>query len=203
MHNSSYDKMETFVEQYLDKDKKLKILDIGSQDVNGSYRKLFENPNWDYTGADMCEGNNVDIILNNVYRWNDIPANTYDVIISGQALEHVEYFLNTMYEINRLLKTNGKVCIIVPSGGYEHRYPLDCWRFYPDGMKALAVYAKLNPLETYTQWDDLSYTDGSNDWHDSALIAEKPKYKLKDKISFLIKREMLYFCLPGWVKKKI
>ncbi len=70
MHKSSYDKMKQFVDKYLDKDKKLKILDIGSQDVNGSYKELFENDNWTYIGADMCESKNVDFVLKNVYRWN-------------------------------------------------------------------------------------------------------------------------------------
>ena len=29
-----------------------------------------------------------------------------------------------------------------PSRGPEHRYPNDCWRFYPDGYRALAKYAR-------------------------------------------------------------
>jgi len=200
MHKSSYDKMKQFIDKYLDKNKKLRILDIGSQDVNGTYRQLFENQNWDYIGADMEDGKNVDIILKNVYRWNNIKANSFDVIISGQAIEHIEFFWHTMYEINRILKPSGKVCIIGPSGGFEHRYPLDCWRFYPDGMKALATYSKLNILEAYTQWDNLSYDDGSDVWHDSVLIAEKPIFSLRNKISFFIKRELLYICLPGHLK---
>lgn len=50
-------------------------------------------------------------------------------------------------EISRVLKDEGMACIIAPSGGVEHRYPLNCWRFYPDGFKALAKYSGLNKLK--------------------------------------------------------
>ena len=195
MHKSSLNKMEKFVHKYLDVDKKLKILDIGIQDINGSYKQFFKFENWSYTGADMVPGNNVDIILTNVYQWDNIPSGSYDVVISGQAFEHIEFFWVTMYEISRILKPDGICCIIAPSGGFEHRYPIDCWRFYPDGFNALARYAKLQPLEVYTQWEDDQDKDSSA-WHDSVLIAKKPIYTLKGVISFWLKRRMQYFIIP-------
>ena len=39
---------------------KMEVLDIGSQDINGNNRFLFFNYN--YTGVDIGEGNNVDVI---------------------------------------------------------------------------------------------------------------------------------------------
>lgn len=41
-----------------------------------------------------------------------------------------------------------------PSSGPEHRYPVDCWRFYPDGMRAFAKIARLHCIEVYTDWDN-------------------------------------------------
>ena len=132
MHTSSYQNMRVFVDKYLQnyKSKKIKILDIGSQDINGSYKPLFENGNWEYKGLDICRGENVDIVVTNIYNWKEVRSNSYDVVISGQALEHIEYFWLTMYEISRVLKNEGLCCIIVPSSGPEHRYPKDCWRKY-------------------------------------------------------------------------
>ncbi len=181
MHTSSVDKMRAFIDKYLapKKNDALLIMDIGSQEVhvNGSYKPLFQDyPNWNYRGVDMVAGNNVDIVLNDIYDWSQIPANSVDVIISGQAFEHIEYFWLSMQEIARVLKPGGVCCIIAPSSGYEHRYPVDCWRFYPDGFQALAKYARLNPIETYTQWEDSSaYDEGTNCWHDSVLIAKKDR----------------------------
>jgi SAM-dependent methyltransferase len=181
MHTSSVDKMIDFRDKYLSpkKHQNLTIMDLGSQEVheNGSYKPLFKDmPAWKYLGLDMVAGNNVDIVLKDPYHWKEIASNSADVIISGQAFEHIEFFWVSMLEIARVLKPGGLCCIIAPSGGYEHRYPVDCWRFYPDGFAALARYAKLNPIETKTQWEDSpKYDEGTNCWHDSVLIAKKER----------------------------
>jgi len=179
MHQSSYDKMTDFVHKYLQQmsDKPLIILDLGSQDINGTYKPLFSLPAWKYIGLDMAEGKNVDIVIRDPYSWKDIRSDYADVLISGQTFEHIEYFWLTMKEISRVLKPGGLCCIIAPSGGIEHRYPTDCWRIYPDGFRALAKYAGLEPLEIFTQWENRDYPDGSDIWHDSVLICRKPEKK--------------------------
>lgn len=189
MHESSYQKMALFVEKYLTgfKNENIKVLDIGSTDINGSYKNLFENKNWQYHGADIQSGNNVDIILKNGYDWKNILSNSYDVVISGQALEHIEYFWVTILEIARVLKSGGLCCIIAPSGGVEHKYPLDCWRFYPDGFKSLARYANLEALEVYAEFEPEKYSDASEMWMDCVLIAKKLPYHIKRKYFYFIK----------------
>ncbi len=193
MHTSSVHKMMAFRDKYLEpkKNESLLILDIGSQEVheNGSYKPLFKNfPQWQYRGVDMVSGNNVDIVLQDTYDWSQIKSNSADVIISGQAFEHIEYFWLSMMEVARVLKPGGVCCIIAPSSGYEHRYPVDCWRFYPDGFRALAKYAKLTPVEVYTQWEDMEhYEEGDNCWHDSVLIARKDQaYGMRDSLKRLL-----------------
>jgi SAM-dependent methyltransferase len=174
MHTSSYQNMKNFVEKYLSmyKDKSLKILEVGSQDVNGTYRPLLNQKNWSYTGLDICEGPNVDIVVEDIYNWKRIHSNSYDVIISGQAFEHIEYFWLTMNEIARVLKPKGLCCIIAPSSGPEHKYPIDCWRFFPDGLEACAKYAKLDTVEKFTCWDSKLYGE-ENIWKDTVLICQK------------------------------
>lgn len=176
MHIGSLDKMKKFVDKYLRNygHKNIKILDVGSQDVNGSYKQFFNNPKWEYTGLDMVPGKNVDIVLKDVYNWTEIESNSYDVVVTGQVFEHVEFFWVTILEIARVLKEGGICCIIAPSNGVEHRYPVDCWRYYPDGFRALAKYAGMNILEVYTQWKNVGYPDGSDIWKDSVLICQKP-----------------------------
>lgn len=176
MHQSSINKMQSFKEKYLQdkQSENLIIFDLGSQNIGGSYKPIFDSPNWKYCGVDVETGENVDIILRNAYSWDEIQSSSVDVLISGQTLEHIEYFWITIMEIARVLKSGGICCLVAPSSGYEHRYPVDCWRFYPDGMRAIAEFAKLEVLETFTQWKDEDYADGSNVWHDSVLIARKP-----------------------------
>jgi hypothetical protein len=79
-----------------------------------------------------------------------------------------------MLEVARVLKPGGICCILAPSSGPEHRYPTDCWRFYPDGMTSLAHFAQLEVIEATTQWEDKGYADGSDWWHDSMLVCRKP-----------------------------
>lgn len=136
MHRSSKKRMGEFVQKYLDHSRKLRILDVGSYDINGSYKELFTSPNWEYVGADIEEGPNVDILLKHHYQWN-IPEESFDVIISGQCMEHVEDLKEWISPMKKILKKDGLVCIIGPNKFKEHRHPVDCWRIFPDGMRFL------------------------------------------------------------------
>ena len=146
MHKSAMFRMEWFVNNYVPKDKEVKVLDVGSYDVNGSYRRLFGN-NVKYTGLDMSSGKNVHIVPKDIYSWTEIEDNTYDVVISGNAFEHIEYPWVTIKEIYRVLKPEGFACILTPFALKEHRYPTDCYRYYADGLKALAKWGGFKVVE--------------------------------------------------------
>jgi len=171
--------MKRFRDQYLlsRQEEDLTIYDLGSMDVNGSYRPLFVNPSWHYTGLDMAPGDNVDVVLDNPYKWREIGTHRADVLISGQAFEHIEFFWITMLEIARVLKPGGICCIIAPSGGPEHRYPVDCWRFYRDGFAAMARFARVKVLDIIAHDPGADYDDMSNLWSDTMLIGQT--YRLK------------------------
>lgn len=94
MHPSSYANMSRFVAAYL-ADREglpLTIADVGSKDVNGTYRSLFNRPGWSYLGLDMAPGANVDLVLRDPYHWVEVASQSCDVVVSGQAFEHIEYF---------------------------------------------------------------------------------------------------------------
>ncbi len=176
MHQSSYRQMQRFVAEYMPpfRGKQQHIVDIGSMNVNGTYRTLFDDPLWSYTGLDLDAGNGVDIVLSNPYHWKEVKTASADVVVSGQALEHVDYFWVTLLEMERILKPGGLLCLLVPSGGYEHRFPVDCWRFYPDGLQTMADFMRLHVIEKYALWeDDYPYSDDSREWKDACLIAKK------------------------------
>jgi hypothetical protein len=176
MHPSSYDKMAGFCRDYLGALRRtpLTIVDLGSCDYNGSYRPLFDLAPWHYIGADLRAGPNVDLVLRDPYHWRELKSASVDVLVSGQTFEHTEFFWETILEIERVLKPGGLCCLIAPAAGPEHRYPLDCWRIFADGFRAIARYAGLEVLYARSQWEELpQYDSESNKWHESILIARK------------------------------
>jgi len=180
--------MKKFVDKYIhNASAPLKVADIGSQTVPGqleSYKEYFGSCR--YYGVDMVAGQNVDILLRNPYSWDEIKSNTFDVVVSGQALEHVEYIWVTMLEITRILKEDGLCCIIVPSQGIKHSWPLDCWRFFDDGLVALAKWARLEIMEVYTQSDEVDGEVRDQMWQDSVIVCRKPRRSFLSKIKFYL-----------------
>jgi SAM-dependent methyltransferase len=152
----------------------LHVLDLGSTEMGACYRPIFsDKARFKYTGVDLSPGPNVDVVLKDAYKWREIPSGSVDVLISGQVLEHVSFFWITALEISRVLAPGGVACIIAPSSGPEHRYPVDCWRFYPDGMRAFAQWGRLICEEANTHWGPHA-DPGSDLWRDSVLVARKP-----------------------------
>jgi autotransporter strand-loop-strand O-heptosyltransferase len=83
--------------------KNKKVLDIGSLDINGNNRYLFEN--CDYLGIDVGEGRNVDYIaIGHLYEG---PNNYFDTIISTEVFEHDMYYEETIKNVIRMLKPDG------------------------------------------------------------------------------------------------
>jgi SAM-dependent methyltransferase len=152
MHRETFAIMEHLVHTCLSPEQPLCVLDVGSGDINGAYRPLFDRPRWCYAGADIAPGPNVDIVLADPYRW-EIPDASYDLVITGQAFEHIEFFWLTWLEMVRTVRHGGLLFLVAPSGGREHRWPVDCWRFYRDGMHALARYAGVDVLAADTYWE--------------------------------------------------
>lgn len=80
-----------------------KVLDIGSLDINGNNRYLFND--CDYLGIDIGEGPNVDLVA--VGHEFEGPDNYYDTIISTECFEHDMHYKKTVKNIIRMLKPGG------------------------------------------------------------------------------------------------
>jgi len=128
-----------------------RVLDVGAGAKPGFHRRLWQGRGWTYHGLDLAQGPNVDVQLDDPWIF-PIEDASYDAVISGQMLEHNEFFWLTFLEMARVLKMGGLMIHIAPSRGLEHRDPQDCWRFYRDGMTALAKWAGLDCVEATTDW---------------------------------------------------
>jgi SAM-dependent methyltransferase len=129
----------------------------------------------------MVADKNVDIIVTDPYML-PFDDNSVDVVVSSSCFEHSEFFWLLFNDIMRALKPNGIFYLNAPSNGNFHRYPVDCWRFYPDSAQALCKWASrsgYNPtvLESFTT--DQTANDIWNDYvavflKDANHVAEYP-----------------------------
>lgn len=116
----------------------LRILDVGSMNVNGSLRGLAPE-GADYVGLDIEPGPGVDVVLEGTTY--PFEADSFDACVSVSCLEHDAAFWDTFLEMARVVRPGGFLFLDVPSNGPYHAYPHDNWRFYPDAALALARWA--------------------------------------------------------------
>ena len=154
MHQTSAENVTRFFKNYIyNVNNTGKILEIGSF-IGGFNIRTLARESMTYVGVDIQAGPGVDIVLDDQYVL-PFEDNTFDYIISTSCFEHSEFFWLNFLEIIRVLKPDGVFYLNAPSNGDFHRYPVDCWRFFPDSGQALAKWAKRNGyscevIETYT-----------------------------------------------------
>jgi len=147
MHPTAMNNANLFFDVYsknFDSAGKVKVVEIGSQDVNGSLRQVCPTV-FEYIGVDFQKAVGVDIVLDDPYRL-PFESQSVDMVISSSCFEHSEMFWLVFLEILRVLKPKGLFYLNAPSAGSFHRYPVDCWRFYPDSGKALVTWARRSGL---------------------------------------------------------
>lgn len=77
------------------------------------------------------------------------PDECFDSLISFEVLEHVFNPDQIMLELNRVLKTNGRILISVPFCWNEHEIPFDYARYSSFGIKSLLERHGFDVLEVH------------------------------------------------------
>ena len=105
-----------------------KVLDVGSGDINGNNRFLFQS--CDYDGNDVIEAKNVTIVS----KTKDLPFmdNTLDTIISTECFEHDPEYKASFLKIYDMLKPDGLFCFSCasthrPEHGTRRTSPADSY----------------------------------------------------------------------------
>lgn len=128
------------------------VADIGSmaqKNDDKTYRDFADH----YIGIDIEPGLNVDLVMTGPY---SIPLadESVDTVISGQCLEHVNNPFKLVAEGARILKKGGHLLLTAPFQWREHKYPIDTFRYLPDGMRELMEEAGITVIKTYLIKDD-------------------------------------------------
>lgn len=166
MHPSSLDNMRKVRNKYLSHiNSESLILDVGGRGLkhDRSYKSLFNYK--EYYIADIIGGKGVTHLMPGPYTL-PFDDNTFDLIVSGQTLEHVSNPFKSVAEMKRVLKTNAFIVLIAPSTGHHHDKQ-DCWRFMNDAWKAIADDVGLKLID---QWITTNAPDQrSRKWNDNVL----------------------------------
>lgn len=134
MHSNSLLLFNKYARSYLKSG--LKIIEIGPGDVPSVLCQTVNDHSIQWDTLDIGNFPGVTYVTKDEYDF-PVQGNTYDVVIALQVIEHVRKIWRWLPELARITKPGGRVIIINPVSWIYHEAPVDCWRIYPDGMKAL------------------------------------------------------------------
>ncbi len=114
------------------------VLEVGSQNINGSVRIHFTN-NIEYIGVDWVAGKDVDIVcLAHEMKFD----HQFDTIISSNTLEHDPYWRKSLRVMVSYLKPTGMM-FLSWGGPHTSVHRLECsplGKFHPKSMKIIQDY---------------------------------------------------------------
>lgn len=138
MHDTAHEHARLFFELYWQPDFAV-VAELGSYDVNGRLRD-HAPAGTRYIGFDMAPGPGVDVVVAPGAALPLADASV-DVAVTSSCFEHDVAFWDSFLELVRILRPGGLLYLNAPSNYAVHRFPLDCWRFYPDAGLALCQWA--------------------------------------------------------------
>ena len=126
------------------------VIELGSQDINGSTRRLIDsfNPST-CVGVDIEEGPNVDVVCNAEDVFTCFKKESFDLVLSTEMLEHVMDWKKVISNIKNLCKPGGTILITTRSYGFVyHPTPTDFWRFEIEDMEQIFSDCEIINLES-------------------------------------------------------
>lgn len=177
MHPASMNHMRWIRQKYLGYLKAIqapKICDDGGlhNSPEKSYRRIFEDlPNLDWQTCDIVAHPSVNVIKPTPFIL-PFPAESFDLVVSGQMLEHCQNPFRAVAEMRRVVKPGSCIAIIVPSTGPRHDTQ-DGWRFMDDAFKF--IVAEVGGLETLCDTIDRSndMESRAGKWHDHIWVGRR------------------------------
>lgn len=151
MHLNSELLFREYAAKYFSSEKK--VLEIGPNGYPSYYQRMLKQPGIEWHTLDIGsesiaggEKNPLHIFSKSEYYY-PIADDSFDIVLSGQVMEHVKKIWLWMDELRRIVKPGGLIIIVVPVSWSYHEVPVDCWRIYPEGMRALTEDKGLRIVE--------------------------------------------------------
>jgi hypothetical protein len=114
-----------------------KLLEIGSRARSGIVQTSHVPANWTYTGVDLIEGPNVDVV-GDAHRLSQLLTEPrFDAVVSISVLEHILMPWRFVIELNRVLNPGAIGFMSSHQSWPLHDQPWDFWRFSDTAWAAL------------------------------------------------------------------
>lgn len=125
------------------------IIEVGSYDVNGSLRPIYEK--WhpvEYIGVDIEMGPGVDLICDAEMLVANFGVNRFDIVFSTELLEHVKNWRKIISNLKIVCRSGGIILLTTRSKGFPfHGFPLDFWRFELEDLEEIFSDCHIEVLE--------------------------------------------------------
>jgi len=159
MHREQKAWCESIKEQFPDYFDTKRVLEVGSLNVNGTNRYLFENCHYD--GVDIIPGKGVDIVCRGHEVTLEVVGAQYDVVLSTNTLEHDMFWFLTLPQMIRMTEHGGLMFFTCSYSQRQHgtrlSKPKDSgttelegdWSDYYRNLKVMDIYPVLNPERSF------------------------------------------------------
>ena len=114
----------------------MRVLEIGPDKIPSTYCKIVGEGSITWDTLDIADDPRLTYSGAGEYSF-PVDDGAYDIVLSGQVLEHVRKIWVWIKEVARVCREDGHVIIINPVSWPYHEAPVDCWRAFPEGMRAL------------------------------------------------------------------
>lgn len=163
------------------------FLEVGSRARTGMVYKSLLPPNWRYTGFDIMDGPNVDVVGDAHHASRFLPWNSFDAVMSIVVFEHLLMPWKVVIELNRLLRNGALGLIMAPQTWPLHEEPCDYFRFSKHAWKALfnratgfEIVEATHGATAYVVPQNLTVGSAFGEVHTAALMAHVIFRKVAD-----------------------
>jgi SAM-dependent methyltransferase len=129
-----------------------KVLEIGPDKIPTTLQDIAHRPGIQWDLLDLYESDLLQFRAVDEYDY-PIADGSYDFVVASNVLEHVRKPWVWIRELARVARKDGYVVLTNPVSYPYHAAPVDCWRAYPEGMKALfdeaGIEVVINRCETH------------------------------------------------------
>lgn len=139
------------------------VLEIGSRDINGSVRGLFDHHDTVYEGVDLLAGEGVDFVCD-AAEW--LPTGPYDAVVSCEVFEHCAGWPNIVANAYSALMAGGVLLLTMAGLGRAPHSAADGGPLWADEF-----YRNVDPSALRAVLEDVGFVEVGVDVLDADVRA--------------------------------